>query len=160
MKENADDFCVINPDAPAVVRQTAHTLCGPRIATDPRQPHCRVSYFQKGAREVRREATSRAHQCAPCDRAHATSTSHRAGKIGRPPRKWMKRCVAGVEKSGGANPKLGGPGAICGSVWYHKLTPKKRAEIRREYEARTGKKWIKKVEIRKPGILRAHILSV
>jgi len=166
MKENADDFCVINPDAPPMVRKTAHTLCGPRVMTDPVQEPHRVSYFQRGAREVRAASTSRASRahsaCSPCDRAQAdrSPTHTRTKRIGRPPRKWMKRCIAGVEKSGGSNPKLGGPGAICGSVWYHKLTPKKRAEVRREYEARTGKKWIHKVKIRKPGVLRAHILSV
>lgn len=166
MKANdhdSDDFCVINPDAPPPVLRTARTLCGPRVLTDPVQEPHRVSYFERGAHALGKAVRSHNQACSPCARAaRATSEarSTRTKKIGRPPRKWMRRCIAGVEASGGSNPKLGGPGAICGSLWYRKLSPKKRAEIRREYEARTGKKWIHTVKIRKPGILRAHILSV
>lgn len=47
----------------------------------------------------------------------------------RPPRGWFRRCMKGVEKSGARNPN-----AVCGSVWYHKLSEADRRRITRESE--------------------------
>lgn len=47
----------------------------------------------------------------------------------RPPRGWFRRCMKGVEKSGARNPN-----AVCGSVWYHKLSQADRNRITRESE--------------------------
>lgn len=47
----------------------------------------------------------------------------------RPPKKWMKKCIAGVQEGGSAAV----PGAVCGSLWYHKKTPAERAATAREY---------------------------
>lgn len=48
----------------------------------------------------------------------------------RPPRGWFRRCVKGVEKSG----EVSNPNAVCGSVWYHKLSAADRRRITRESE--------------------------
>lgn len=51
----------------------------------------------------------------------------------RPPKKWMSDCVAGVKESGSA----ADPGAVCGSLWYHKLSnTQRRAALQREKEGR------------------------
>jgi len=44
---------------------------------------------------------------------------------GRPPGPWMRSCVRGVRASGSA----ASPGAVCGALWYRKMTPagKRRA---------------------------------
>lgn len=48
---------------------------------------------------------------------------------GRPPKRWMKKCVRSVEESGSA----ADPGAVCGSLWHHKMSPaKKRAALAKE----------------------------
>lgn len=36
----------------------------------------------------------------------------------RPPKKWWKRCVAGVESKGGAID----PAKICGALWFRKMS--------------------------------------
>jgi len=41
----------------------------------------------------------------------------------RPPKEWMRECVGSVRASGTARD----PGAVCGAIWYHKLTPAERA---------------------------------
>ena len=47
----------------------------------------------------------------------------------RPPKKWMRDCVDGVRRSGSAV----NPGAVCGSLWYHKMSPaQKRKAMRGE----------------------------
>ena len=52
----------------------------------------------------------------------------------RPPKKWMRDCVAGVTKNSPAYD----PRAVCGSLWYHKLSPaQKAAAVRRERTRRT-----------------------
>lgn len=46
----------------------------------------------------------------------------------RPPRKWMKDCVKGVQQS----EDVKDPNSVCGSLWYHKMSPAdRRAAIRR-----------------------------
>lgn len=46
----------------------------------------------------------------------------------RPPKKWMRDCVRGASKS------ARDPGAVCGSLWHHKMTYKQRmAAKRRSY---------------------------
>jgi hypothetical protein len=52
----------------------------------------------------------------------------------RPPKEWMERCIAGVTEGGSAAV----PGAVCGSLWYHKKSPAERAAVTREYEAHAG----------------------
>ena len=45
----------------------------------------------------------------------------------RPPKQWMRDCVAGASKS------ARNPGAVCGALWYHKMSPaQRRAALRRE----------------------------
>lgn len=45
----------------------------------------------------------------------------------RPPKKWMRDCVRGASKS------ARNPGAVCGALWYHKMSPaQRRAALRRE----------------------------
>lgn len=52
----------------------------------------------------------------------------------RPPKKWMRDCVAGVEAR---SPSAADPGAVCGSLWHHKMSPKsKRAALSRERRGR------------------------
>ncbi len=47
----------------------------------------------------------------------------------RPPKLWMKHCVAGVKAGGSA----ADPGAVCGALWYKKMSPsQRRAALRRE----------------------------
>jgi len=47
----------------------------------------------------------------------------------RPPKEWMERCIAGVKESGSAAV----PGAVCGSLWYHKKTPAERTATAHAY---------------------------
>lgn len=54
----------------------------------------------------------------------------------RPPKHWWKRCVEGVEESGGAYE----PESVCGDQWYHKKTQEEREQITREEESRKRKK--------------------
>lgn len=56
--------------------------------------------------------------------------------VKRPPKKWMKRCVRGVEKSGAAYD----PQAVCGSLWHHKMSPAQRTAAVRESEKRKKKR--------------------
>lgn len=45
----------------------------------------------------------------------------------RPPKQWMRHCVAGASASSRD------PGAVCGALWYHKMSAKqRRAALRRE----------------------------
>ena len=45
----------------------------------------------------------------------------------RPPKKWMRDCVRGASRS------ARNPGAACGALWYHKMSPSaKRAALARE----------------------------
>lgn len=48
----------------------------------------------------------------------------------RPPKKWMKDCTTGVEKSGS---KVNS-GAVCGDIWYNKKTQKERDLITKRIE--------------------------
>lgn len=45
----------------------------------------------------------------------------------RPPKRWMRRCVSGVRRSGSA----ADPGAVCGDMWFHKLTSRQKASAKR-----------------------------
>jgi len=48
----------------------------------------------------------------------------------RPPKQWMRDCVAGASKS------ARNPGAVCGALWYHKMSPaQRRAALRKEGKA-------------------------
>lgn len=53
----------------------------------------------------------------------------------RPPKRWWKRCVRGVEKSGAAYD----PQSVCGDLWHHKLTSVQKKKAVRKSE-RIGKK--------------------
>lgn len=45
----------------------------------------------------------------------------------RPPKQWMRDCVAGASDS------AADPGAVCGALWYRKMSPAaKRAALARE----------------------------
>lgn len=45
----------------------------------------------------------------------------------RPPKKWMRDCVRGASRS------ARNPGAVCGALWYHKMSAsERRAALRRE----------------------------
>lgn len=45
----------------------------------------------------------------------------------RPPKQWMRDCVAGASES------ATDPGAVCGALWYRKMSPAaKRAALARE----------------------------
>ena len=46
---------------------------------------------------------------------------------GRPPKRWMRRCVRSVEESGSA----ADPGSVCGALWHHKMSPAKKRDILR-----------------------------
>ena len=48
----------------------------------------------------------------------------------RPPRGWMRDCVEGVEKRGSAT----NPGAVCGSLWYNKMSEEERQEATKRHE--------------------------
>lgn len=68
-------------------------------------------------------------------------------RIGRPPKHWMKRCMASIAAPKGLvrseTVKLhGGPGALCGWVWYHQMSDARRAEVLAEAKRleRKGKK--------------------
>lgn len=50
----------------------------------------------------------------------------------RPPKKWMRDCIRGVKESGTAK----NPGAVCGALWYHKMSPSQRHEALRRRESR------------------------
>lgn len=53
----------------------------------------------------------------------------RSENPGRPPKNWMKRCVAGVKAGGSA----ADPGAVCGAQWYKKMSEsQKRAALKKE----------------------------
>lgn len=56
--------------------------------------------------------------------------------VKRPPKRWWKRCVQGVEKSGYAE----SPEAVCGDLWYHKMSILQKREAVRESEKRKKKK--------------------
>lgn len=45
----------------------------------------------------------------------------------RPPKQWMRDCVKGASKN------ADDPGAVCGALWYHKMSPaQKRAALAKE----------------------------
>ena len=46
----------------------------------------------------------------------------------RPPKKWFKSCVRGVEKSGSAYD----PPSVCGDLWHNKMGIEQKREIIRE----------------------------
>lgn len=47
----------------------------------------------------------------------------------RPPKQWMRNCIAGVKDSGSA----ANPGAVCGSLWYQKMSSaQRRAALAKE----------------------------
>ncbi len=52
-------------------------------------------------------------------------------KIRRPPREWIRHCSAAVRESGSAE----NPNAVCGSLWYNKLSARQRAAIKRRYKS-------------------------
>lgn len=48
----------------------------------------------------------------------------------RPPKQWMRDCIKGTSKS------AADPGAVCGALWYRKMSPSaKRAALARESKA-------------------------
>ncbi|MDD3474343.1 MAG: hypothetical protein PHP08_00385 [Candidatus Dojkabacteria bacterium] len=54
----------------------------------------------------------------------------------RPPKRWMRSCINQVKKKG----KVRDPGAVCGSVWYRKMTPsQRRATTKKEERRKRGR---------------------
>ena len=53
---------------------------------------------------------------------------------GRPPKHWMRRCIKGVT----AGKSAADPGAVCGSLWHHKLSGAQRREILKEERTMGG----------------------
>ena len=49
----------------------------------------------------------------------------------QPPKKWWKDCTKGVEKRGDVRD----PDAVCGALWYQKMTEKQRRAATRKHEA-------------------------
>ncbi len=49
----------------------------------------------------------------------------------KPPRKWFRDCVKGVNKS---KSKVTNPEAVCGDIWWHKKTKKERNVIIKKME--------------------------
>lgn len=47
----------------------------------------------------------------------------------RPPGRWIKRCIKHVEDSGSAVD----PGAVCGALWYKKMSPESKRAAERKY---------------------------
>lgn len=59
---------------------------------------------------------------------------------GRPPKDWMRSCVAGVEAGGSAMD----PGAVCGATWQRKTRGEKAAMVAAEGRSMAKKKKSKK----------------
>lgn len=53
---------------------------------------------------------------------------------GRPPKHWMRSCIKGVT----AGKSAADPGAVCGSLWHHKLSESQRRAILKEERAMGG----------------------
>jgi len=54
----------------------------------------------------------------------------------RPPKQWMRDCVKGASKS------AADPGAVCGALWYRKMSPSaKRVALAREGKAENPQKF-------------------
>ncbi len=66
---------------------------------------------------------------------------------GRPPKHWMRKCIKGVT----AGKSAADPGAVCGSLWHHKLSESQRRAILKEERAGGGL-----VENPVPGTLAAR----
>lgn len=59
---------------------------------------------------------------------------------GRPPKRWMRECMAAVRQHGGAKDA----GAVCASVWNRKSAGEKRAIVELEEGSMSAKKKKKK----------------
>jgi hypothetical protein len=53
----------------------------------------------------------------------------RVKRIPRPPREWARHVIEGVKMSGSASD----PNAVMGDLWYHKLSARQRAAVKRRY---------------------------
>lgn len=53
----------------------------------------------------------------------------------RPPKRWWKSCIRGVEKSGAAYD----PQGVCGDLWYHKMTTEQKMKAVKESERKKKK---------------------
>lgn len=53
----------------------------------------------------------------------------------RPSKKWFKRCVKKVAKTSVISPE-----AVCGSLWYHKMSPAAKRRVIREERSRNPNK--------------------
>lgn len=49
-----------------------------------------------------------------------------------PPKRWFGDCTKGVKRSGSA----ADPRAVCGDLWFHKLSESERRRVREMYEGR------------------------
>lgn len=47
-----------------------------------------------------------------------------------PPKQWWNKCIKSVNKS----KKIYNPQAICGNIWYHKLSQKQKLAITKKSE--------------------------
>lgn len=59
--------------------------------------------------------------------AQAKEVTRRQPNPGRPPKKWFRRCVAGVSAHIADDPN-----AVCGSLWYNKMSPAQKRKAMRE----------------------------
>lgn len=51
----------------------------------------------------------------------------------RPPGKWFNECVESVRRK---SPGVDDPNALCGWVWYHHMSQKRRKQLTKKYEKR------------------------
>lgn len=49
----------------------------------------------------------------------------------QPPKKWWKDCTKGVRKS----KDVDDPNAVCGALWYKKMSKEDREKVTRKHEA-------------------------
>ena len=54
----------------------------------------------------------------------------------RPPKKWFRDCEKGVRES---DSKTSDPKAVCGALWYHKMSKRSKKRATRKAERRTGR---------------------
>jgi hypothetical protein len=81
---------------------------------------------------TKREADKAADQMSDAGILAVEITKVRPGERrsknpGRPPKRWMDRCMSGVGPGYDA-------GAVCGSQWHHKMSPAARGRAMRKYE--------------------------
>lgn len=61
-------------------------------------------------------------------------------KRGRPPKKWMADCAKGVREGKRKSGRVYSPEAVCGALWWRKMTPEQRAAAVLRHEPKQKKK--------------------